>query len=40
VAKFTLGEQRGASILLLAAQEDFAQDVRRLQFVGLGFRLN
>ena len=35
VAKFTLGEQSDASILLLAAQEDFAQDVRRLQFTGL-----
>jgi adenylate cyclase len=35
VAKFTLGEQYNASILLLAAQEDFAQDVRRLQFTGL-----
>lgn len=35
VAKFTLGEQYDASILLLAAQEDFAQDVRRLQFTGL-----
>jgi len=35
VAKFTLGEQYSASILLLAAQEDFAQDVRRLQFTGL-----
>ena len=35
VAKFTLGEQYNANILLLAAQEDFAQDVRRLQFTGL-----
>jgi adenylate cyclase len=35
VAKFTLGEQYSASILLLAAQEDFAQDIRRLQFTGL-----
>jgi adenylate cyclase len=35
VAKFTLGEQYHASILLLAAQEDFAKDVRRLQFTGL-----
>jgi adenylate cyclase len=35
VAKFTLGEQYDASILLLAAQEDFVQDVRRLQFTGL-----
>jgi adenylate cyclase len=31
VAKFTLGEQTDASIFLLAAQEDFAQDVRRLR---------
>ncbi len=37
VAKFTLNEQYNASILLLAAQEDFAQDVRRLQFTGLIF---
>ena len=35
VAKLTLGEQYDASILLLAAQEDFAQGVRRLQFTGL-----
>jgi adenylate cyclase len=35
VAKFTLGKQYNANILLLAAQEDFAQDVRRLQFTGL-----
>jgi adenylate cyclase len=35
VAKFNLGEQYNANILLLAAQEDFAQDVRRLQFTGL-----
>jgi adenylate cyclase len=35
VAKFTLGAQYNASILLLAAQEDFAQGVRRLQFTGL-----
>src|SRR5450432_821039 len=35
VAKFTLGEQYHANILLLAAQEDFVQDVRRLQFTGL-----
>ena len=35
VAKFTLGEQYNANIMLLAAQEDFAQDVRRLQFTGL-----
>jgi adenylate cyclase len=35
VAKFTLGSQYNANILLLAAQEDFAQGVRRLQFIGL-----
>jgi adenylate cyclase len=35
VAKFDLGEQYNANIMLLAAQEDFAQDVRRLQFTGL-----
>jgi len=35
VAKFTLGEQYSAGILLLAAQEDFAKNVRRLQFTGL-----
>ena len=35
VAKFTLGENYNANIVLLAAQEDFAQDVRRLQFTGL-----
>jgi adenylate cyclase len=35
LAKFTLGEQYDANILLLAAQDDFAQDVRRLQFTGL-----
>jgi adenylate cyclase len=35
VAKFNLGEQYNASIMLLAAQEDFAQDIRRLQFAGL-----
>lgn len=35
VAKFTLGEQYDATILLVAAQEDFVQDVRRLQFTGL-----
>jgi adenylate cyclase len=35
VAKFDLGEQYDANIMLLAAQEDFAQDVRRLQFTGL-----
>jgi adenylate cyclase len=35
VTKFNLGAQYDASILLLAAQEDFAQDVRNLQFTGL-----
>ena len=35
VAKFNLGEQYNANILLLAAQEDFAQGVRKLQFTGL-----
>ena len=35
VAKFTLGGQYDANILLLAAQEDFAQGVRRLQVTGL-----
>jgi adenylate cyclase len=30
-----LGEQYNATIMLLAAQEDFAQDIRRLQFTGL-----
>jgi adenylate cyclase len=35
LAKFTLGEQHNANILLLAAQQDFVQDVRRLQFTGL-----
>lgn len=35
LAKFTLGEQHNANILLLAAQGDFVQNVRRLQFTGL-----
>jgi adenylate cyclase len=35
VAKFNSGEQYTATIMLLAAQEDFAQDIRRLQFTGL-----
>jgi adenylate cyclase len=35
VAKFTVGEQYKATILLLAAQEDFAKGIRRLQFTGL-----
>ena len=37
VTKFNLGEQYNANILLLAAQEDFAQNVRNLQFTGLIF---
>jgi len=35
VTKFDLGGQFNAHILLLAAQEDFAQNVRNLQFTGL-----
>ena len=35
VEKFTLGERYRANIVMLAAQEDFVQDVRRLQFTGL-----
>jgi adenylate cyclase len=35
VAKFPLGERYNGSILLLAAQDDFVQNVRRLQFNGL-----
>jgi adenylate cyclase len=35
MAKVTLGEQYNANILLLAAQDDFAQNVRSLQFTGL-----
>jgi adenylate cyclase len=35
MTKFTLGEQYNANILLLAAQDDFAQNVRSLQFTGL-----
>src|SRR6201987_3150662 len=35
LAKFPLGEPYSASILLLGAQGDFAQDIRRLQFTGL-----
>src|SRR5262249_37467246 len=35
VAKFTLGQQYSANIMLLAAEEDFAKDVRKLQFTGL-----
>ena len=35
MSKFALGERYGASILLLAAQDDFVQNVRKLQFTGL-----
>jgi adenylate cyclase len=35
LTKFALGEGYGASILLLAAQDDFVQNVRDLQFRGL-----
>jgi adenylate cyclase len=35
LTKFALGEGYGASILLLAAENDFVQNVRRLQFNGL-----
>ncbi|WFU39089.1 adenylate/guanylate cyclase domain-containing protein [Bradyrhizobium sp. CB82] len=35
LAKFTLGEQHSGRILLLAAQGDFVQNVRRLQVTGL-----
>ena len=35
LTKFTLGEGYGGSILLLAAQDDFVQNVRKLQFNGL-----
>jgi adenylate cyclase len=35
LTKFNLGGQFNANILLLAAQEDFAQNVRNLQFTGL-----
>ena len=35
LTKFALGGGYGASILLLAAQDDFVQNVRRLQFTGL-----
>ena len=35
LTKFGLGEGYGGSILLLAAQDDFVQNVRRLQFQGL-----
>ena len=35
VTKFALGERYNGSILLLAAQDDFVQNVRELQFNGL-----
>jgi len=35
LTKFALGEGYGGSILLLAAQDDFVQSVRELQFKGL-----
>ena len=35
LTKFTLGEGYKGSILLLAAEDDFVQNVRRLQFTGL-----
>jgi adenylate cyclase len=35
VTKFALGERYNGNILLLAAQDDFVQNVRRLQFNGL-----
>jgi adenylate cyclase len=35
LTKFALGEGYGATILLLAAENDFVQNVRRLQFNGL-----
>ena len=35
MTKFALGEGYSASILLLAAQDDFVQNVRKLQFTGL-----
>ena len=35
MTKFALGERYSASILLLAAQDDFVQNVRKLQFTGL-----
>jgi adenylate cyclase len=35
LTKFALGEGYKGSILLLAAQDDFVQNVRRLQFTGL-----
>ena len=38
LTKFALGEGYGASILLLAAENDFVQNVRRLQFRGSSSR--
>jgi adenylate cyclase len=35
LAKFSMGDQHSASILLLAAQRDFLQNVQRLQITGL-----
>src|ERR1700712_3403086 len=35
LTKFTLGEGYKGNILLMAAQEDFVQNVRKLQFTGL-----
>ena len=35
LTKFALGERYNGTILLLAAQDDFVQNVRRLQFTGL-----
>ena len=35
VAELNLSDRYNATILLLAAQQDFAQDVRRLEFTGL-----
>lgn len=35
LTKFTLGERYNGTILLLAAQDDFVQNVRRLQFNGM-----
>jgi adenylate cyclase len=39
LTKFTLGERYNGSILLLAAQDDFVQNVRRLQFNGLALAI-
>ena len=35
VAEFNLGDRYNARIMLLAAEQDFAKDVRKLQFTGL-----